>query len=160
LHTRQRALRVTVEPSPKTVFVSTTFEMDFWLRDIHLPINGWSIYVVVPIDLIEVIYFKDLYPTISFPATDDVRIRTVKFHCLGAGTVTVDVLEDVSYVVIDGAEYDVVGVDGVIHQTIPQPVGGVTSPINKLEILTPYLALAGLIAAVSAVVVVKRRSKA
>jgi hypothetical protein len=36
-------------------------------------------------------------------------------------------------------------------------VGGVVVPTNKLEILTPYLALAGLIAAVSAVVVVKKR---
>jgi Tol biopolymer transport system component len=39
----------------------------------------------------------------------------------------------------------------------PRPVGGVVIPTNKLEILTPYLALAGLAAAVSAVVVVKRR---
>jgi hypothetical protein len=36
-------------------------------------------------------------------------------------------------------------------------VGGVVVPTNKLEILTPYLALAGLLAVVSAVVVVKRR---
>ncbi len=38
-----------------------------------------------------------------------------------------------------------------------RPVGGVTLPTNKLEILTPSLTLAGLAAAVSAVVVVKRR---
>jgi hypothetical protein len=36
-------------------------------------------------------------------------------------------------------------------------VGGVVSPVNKLALVTPYLALAGLIVAVSAVVVVKRR---
>jgi hypothetical protein len=36
-------------------------------------------------------------------------------------------------------------------------VGGVVVPTNTLAILSPYLALAGLIAAVSAVVVVKRR---
>jgi len=36
-------------------------------------------------------------------------------------------------------------------------VGGVVIPTNKLEILTPYLALAGLVIAVSAVVVVKKR---
>jgi Tol biopolymer transport system component len=43
-------------------------------------------------------------------------------------------------------------------QPLPaNPVGGVVTPANKLGILTPYLALAGLIAAVSAVVVVKRR---
>jgi len=39
----------------------------------------------------------------------------------------------------------------------PRPVGGVLVPVNKLEILTPYIALAGLIAAVSTVVAVKRR---
>jgi TolB protein len=39
----------------------------------------------------------------------------------------------------------------------PNPVGGVTSPPNKLEILTPYLALAGLIAVVSSVYVIKKR---
>jgi hypothetical protein len=38
-----------------------------------------------------------------------------------------------------------------------RPVGGLVMPTDKLEILTPYLALAGLVAVVSAVVVVKRR---
>jgi WD40 repeat protein len=37
------------------------------------------------------------------------------------------------------------------------PVGGVVTPVNKIEILTPYLPLAGLIAAVSAVVAVRKR---
>jgi len=37
------------------------------------------------------------------------------------------------------------------------PVGGLVMPINKLEILTPYLALAGLIAAISTVYLIKRR---
>jgi len=36
-------------------------------------------------------------------------------------------------------------------------VGGVVVPTNTLAILSPYLALAGLVIAVSAVVVVKRR---
>jgi len=38
-----------------------------------------------------------------------------------------------------------------------EPVGGVVMPTNTLAITAPYLALAGLIAVVSAVVVVKRR---
>ncbi|OGD54495.1 hypothetical protein A3K80_08825 [Candidatus Bathyarchaeota archaeon RBG_13_38_9] len=37
------------------------------------------------------------------------------------------------------------------------PVGGVVLPINKLVILTPYMAIAGLIIAVSAVYVMRRR---
>ena len=36
------------------------------------------------------------------------------------------------------------------------PVGGLSMPVNKFEILTPYIALAGLIAAVSTVYVIKR----
>jgi hypothetical protein len=37
------------------------------------------------------------------------------------------------------------------------PVGGVVAHINKFEILAPYLALAGLIAVISTVYVIKRR---
>jgi|GEM_PF-2866939 len=37
------------------------------------------------------------------------------------------------------------------------PVGGVLLPVNKLEILSPYLALAGLIALISSAVIVKKR---
>lgn len=45
------------------------------------------------------------------------------------------------------------------YGSISSTVGGVVAPTNKIEILTPYIALAGLVA-VSAVVVVKRMSKA
>jgi hypothetical protein len=45
-----------------------------------------------------------------------------------------------------------------VTQTIePAPVGGLITPTNKLEILTPYIALAGLIITVSAAYVIKRR---
>jgi hypothetical protein len=39
----------------------------------------------------------------------------------------------------------------------PAPVGGVASPVNKLELIAPYLALAGLVAAVSTVYIMRRR---
>jgi hypothetical protein len=38
-----------------------------------------------------------------------------------------------------------------------QPVGGVVMPTNTLAVTAPYLALAGLVIAVSAVVLVKKR---
>jgi hypothetical protein len=47
--------------------------------------------------------------------------------------------------------------DPIIEYTIVGTVGGVASPVNKFEILTPFLALAGLIAVVSAIYVIKRR---
>ena len=37
------------------------------------------------------------------------------------------------------------------------PVGGLLMPVDKLKILTPYLALVGLVAAASATVLVKKR---
>ncbi|WP_455369744.1 hypothetical protein [[Eubacterium] cellulosolvens] len=37
------------------------------------------------------------------------------------------------------------------------PVGGVASSVNKLEILKPYMALTGLIIAVSTVYIIKKR---
>jgi hypothetical protein len=43
------------------------------------------------------------------------------------------------------------------YSSAPRPVAGIVMPTNKLEILTPYLALAGVIAALSAIAVVKRR---
>lgn len=46
---------------------------------------------------------------------------------------------------------------GILQTSSSRPVGGVVMSTNKLEILTPYLALVGLIAAVSAVVAVKKR---
>jgi TolB protein len=42
-------------------------------------------------------------------------------------------------------------------QPLPAPVGGVTSQINKLELLAPYLALAGLIIALSTLIIKKRK---
>jgi hypothetical protein len=46
---------------------------------------------------------------------------------------------------------------GVAIAFLASPVGGVLVPVKKLALATPYLALAGLIVAVSAVVMVKRR---
>jgi len=45
----------------------------------------------------------------------------------------------------------------ILQTSLSRPVGGVVMPTNKSEILTPYLALVSLVAAVSAVVAVKRR---
>jgi len=50
------------------------------------------------------------------------------------------------------------GAEGPDFQRLPgRPVGGVVLPTSKLEIVAPFAALAGLVVAVSAVVVVKRR---
>lgn len=45
----------------------------------------------------------------------------------------------------------------VLTFTYCSTVGGVTMPTNKLEILAPYIALAGLIAITSTVYIIKKR---
>ncbi|MCX6659438.1 MAG: hypothetical protein NTX81_03530 [Candidatus Bathyarchaeota archaeon] len=45
----------------------------------------------------------------------------------------------------------------ILQTSLSRPVGGVVMSTNKLEILTPYLALVGLVTAVSAVMMVGRR---
>ncbi len=46
-----------------------------------------------------------------------------------------------------------------VYPVIPAPVGGVVPPVNKLEILAPYLALAGLVAAVTVAFTIKKRRR-
>ncbi len=41
----------------------------------------------------------------------------------------------------------------------PHPVGGVVMPVSKLELLAPYLALAGLIGAITATVTLRKKNK-
>jgi hypothetical protein len=56
----------------------------------------------------------------------------------------------------DGYNFDEY-LNGVVHQTKSMTVGGLVTPTNKLEIVAPFAALAGLIVTVSAVVAVKKR---
>jgi hypothetical protein len=87
--------------------------------------------------------------------SQDASWITVTFHCLGPGISELRIEESS----IEGAtariSYNAINLD--VNQIEPAPVGGVASPINKLEILTPYIALAGLIVALSTVFVIKRR---
>jgi hypothetical protein len=43
------------------------------------------------------------------------------------------------------------------QRILPAPVGGVVTPVNKIVVLAPHLALVGLIVAISTVYVIKRR---
>jgi hypothetical protein len=85
---------------------------------------------------------------------------SLTFHCLAEGTSNIRVESIDTVWLSDGGTPIPTNPEGfeiTCNQFRPRPVGGLVIPTNKLEILTPYLALAGLIAAVSAVVVVKRR---
>ena len=84
--------------------------------------------------------------------------RALTFHCLEPG-ITEILVEGWADMLTGTAAPLRFPLDPVIV-TVNQgghAVGGISTPVNKLEILTPYIALAGLIAAVSAVYVIKRR---
>ncbi|MFC1506364.1 hypothetical protein ACFLQ6_04765 [Thermoproteota archaeon] len=92
--------------------------------------------------------------------TVDREWLTVTFHCLGSGPSTISIdgsleLRELPAGSIFGGPVDPIEV--TINQIAS--VGGVTTPVNKTEILTPYLALAGLIAVISAVYVIKKRKE-
>lgn len=78
---------------------------------------------------------------------------TITFRCLAAGTTQIIPVQAVIYVDVVG--HGCATLPSTVNQYVT--VGGVSSPMNKLEIVAPYIAIAGLIAAVSAVYVIKRR---
>jgi len=56
-----------------------------------------------------------------------------------------------------GANQGVVPVGVAVYPVLSAPVGGVVTPMNKLEMLAPYLALATLFAAITAALTTKKR---
>jgi len=90
----------------------------------------------------------------STPIQDDRQWLWMYFHCLKPGVSTINI---VSAQWKNGEVTN--SFSSIIPATVTQmgPVGGVVMPTNTLAILAPYLALAGLIAVVSAIVVVERR---
>jgi len=45
----------------------------------------------------------------------------------------------------------------VLGGRVDNPVGGVVTAVNKLAVVAPYIALAGLIIAISAIIIKKRK---
>jgi hypothetical protein len=163
--------KIAVE-GPTVIGVSSEFTVDVWIRDLptamelfstriewdpsmmeyvshvsHVTTNGWT-----------PLFFSQLPGLIILeasgsPFSEDASWISVTFHCLGPGISGIRVEE--SDIVSHDPPISWEGIDLEVHQTVP--VGGITTPINKLEILTPYLALAGLIIAVSTVYVMRRR---
>lgn len=120
----------------------------------HIEANGWGFVGEggAPYAPTEPIYY---FTAEGLPYSQDVSWVSITFHCLGEGISEI-IIQDSS---IEGAPagiaFEVVNLE--VTQTETVPVGGVATTINKLEILTPYIALAGLIAVVSTVYAIKRR---
>ena len=100
------------------------------------------------------------------PWSQDAVWFTLTFRCKNVGTSIISaesgvVYHDTIYLVDPSQELTSNPFAIYCNQRQPtplsNPVGGVILPTSKLEIVAPFAALAGLIVAVSAVVVVKRR---
>jgi hypothetical protein len=95
--------------------------------------------------------------------TEDAEWLRFRFHCLQEGPALITVYTvDETFIIENlgnGQTVEVYpeNVTVTIQQVEPAPVGGTVVPTNRLEILTPYLAIAGLIAAISTVYVIKKR---
>jgi hypothetical protein len=97
-------------------------------------------------------------PTNGILVNEDRRWVTITFHCLETGTTTILVegWAIMSTAAAGPQRFDLLPDSVIVNQGVA-PVGGVAYSVNKLEILTPYIALAGLIIAVSTVYVIKKR---
>lgn len=177
--------KIIVEPRIINVTVSSTFTIDIWIRDLNGDfMQEFDFTITWDPDLMDIVSNIDhilandpdwitktnlLNPALGTyrlnawtglfgsPVNEDLSWVTLTFHCRGVGSSPVNILNTVIYRAASGAqeiEHEVL--KGAVSQD-PMAVGGVSTPINKLEIITPYIALAGLIAAVSAVYIIKRR---
>ena len=163
--------KIAVE-GPTAVEVSREFTVDVWIRDLPAPMIEFSTRVEWDPSMMEYVshvshvtengwtpvFFTQISGLIILeasgsPFSQDASWISITFHCLGPGISEI-VIEESN---IEGATAGVPWnkIDLEVHQTAP--VGGITIPTSKLEILTPYIALAGLIIAVSTVYVIKRR---
>ena len=115
--------------------------------------NGWSIDD-------EDDGFADLYllQASGEDFDEDAIWATLTIHCESAGSSEIFFDESDTYILVSGSAEQIPTT--IVPATVNQhgtPVGGVVKEINKLEILTPYITLVGLIAAVSTVYIIKRR---
>ena len=172
-----------VYPSSITTNVSTEFSIDIWITDIPennrmegaLIVIGWfrddmekiseetnepdswDVAIADGSDPDKDYRGFDFYPQNGIVVTEDRRWVTITFHCLGPGVTTISI-QGQAWMATGTAAPELLDLES-IEVTVNQlaPVGGISTPINKLEILTPYIALAGLIAVVSTVYVIRRR---
>jgi hypothetical protein len=155
------------------VGVCREFTVDIWIRDLPASMIEFDTRVEWDTSMMEYVshlshvtgngwlpsYFSQTQGLIQLgasgsPFSQDASWITITFHCLGSGISEIRIEESR----IDGAAAGIAwnAIDLEVNQIESAPVGGVATSINKLEILVPYLALAGLIAVVSTVYVIKK----
>jgi hypothetical protein len=178
-----------INPHPTiSATVSTQFTIQIWIRNIPAgyKLDSFDISVYWDPTQMELLDHKEFTPpgknwiiqfnigpdhyglkngATSTQDTTDLEMAwaSLTFHCLAEGTSIIDLSSAVNAVILsDGQTLYPTYPDPftiTCNQVQPRPVGGVVVPVSRLQILAPYLALVGLVIAVSAVVVVKRRIK-
>jgi hypothetical protein len=135
--------RVDIETFPKSGFVTSAFPPDMF----RVFISAW---------------WENGNPEFG----EDAVWAIITLHCLGVGEsmITVEAQDE------SGVPYTIYLTDGAqtfhvdpppysvpCNQRYPQSVGGIYASNNKLSILTPYIALVGLIGAVSTIFVIVKK---
>lgn len=118
--------------------------------------SGWSVSAIPPITQ-QPPYSQLIFTAIGTPGVDAAHEwLELEYHCIDEGTSDIQILGLTINTV--GLPTDYAVFDASVNQIpAPAPVGGIVIPTNRLEILTPYVALAGLIVAISTVYVFKKR---
>jgi hypothetical protein len=177
-----------INPHPTIIAtVSTQFTIQIWIRDIPVgyKLDSFDISVYWNPAQMELVSRQEFTPpgktwlvqviigsnhyglkaeAVSTQDITDLEMAwsTLTFHCLAEGSSIIELSSVVNGVILSDGEtlYPTYPDPFYItcNQFKPRPVGGLIIPTNKLEILTPYLALAGFAVIISAVVVVKKRS--
>jgi hypothetical protein len=161
-----------VEPQTIDVMKGNTFTVKVWIRNVD---SGYmnNFYFTLSWDPSQIEYVSRIltlvdgwYPTSETILSDyyvlyasgplynpDTSWVNITFRCLAAGTTQIMPGTAVIYVDRVGQGCD------TLSSTVNQyaTVGGVSYPMNKLEIVAPYTVIAGLIAAVSAGYIIKKR---
>ena len=156
-----------------TVNFNNNFDVEFWIRDVSHQMVDLTFTISWDPNKMEVVGgvpsppgpwglgTKELGPGLIQVLTGGAAFQgdnlfiTLTFRCIDNGVSTISVI-DASYHDPPGVPYRLNVFSVTVNQQRPV-VGGVVSPVNKLALATPFLALAGLAIAVSAVVVIKRR---
>ena len=156
------------------VNVSTEFTIEIWIRNQTAQATAVYFTIVFDPDYMEVVGGATTPPggwgagttnpgpgqigyiASGAPFVGEHSWYSLTFHCLDAGSTPINVMDAV-YTDASGANHTLNVLKASVSQILVPPVGGISTTVNKLEILTPYIALVGLIIAVSAVYVIKTR---
>jgi len=101
------------------------------------------------------------------PITEESSLATITFHCIAVGSSPINIPNPYPY---DGSTYPRLLIDidleeiphtvvkGAVTQNV-RPVGGIYTSNDRLNILAPYIALVGLIGAISTIFAIRRWRK-